>query len=197
MVEFNLLEKLNIIFDFIKKNSLISLVILLIIVMLLDLFYGKNKKSTKITYSIIICLSLIYIFMIYYKPLFNIIDVYITNIVKLTYFPSIIDYISFVFVSVFIQIFSYKKGSNVIKNINLWCGIFIEILFIINVIAMNNIVVDLNSVTSIYQNDLLLSIFQITGLVFVIWLLFNIMYLIVHIFVNNRIEMPKLNEYYE
>ena len=45
MVDTGILNKINLIYQFLKNNSLIFLVLLLIIVILLDLLYGKNKKE--------------------------------------------------------------------------------------------------------------------------------------------------------
>lgn len=197
MVDTGIFDKINLIYQFLKDNSLIFLVLLLIIAIILDLLYGKNKKDTKILYGFIIALLLIYTMFSYYKPLLNIVDVYITNIFKLAYFPSIIEYFSMILITILIQIISIKKCNSVQKNINIWVGILIEILFIINVIAMNNITVDLNSVVSIYENDLLLSIFQLTGIIFMIWIIINLLTFIVSLYLSDRIELPKLNDEYE
>lgn len=197
MVDTGLFDKISLIFKFLKDNSLIGLVLILLLFIVIDLFYGKNKKETRILYIIVIILGLMYILISYNKSLLNIIDIYISNIFKLTYFPSIIDYFTFVLITLFIQIISFKKGNKVVKNINLWVGILIECLFIINLVAMNNISVDLNSVTSIYENDLLLSIFQVSGILFMLWIIENILVAIVSFAINNRIEVPKLKDDYE
>jgi len=197
MVDTTILSKLSLIYSFLLDNSLIFLILLLLIVIVLDLFYGKNSKSTKNLYCIIISLILIYIGIIYHKPLLNIFDTYITHIFKLTYFPSIIEYISFILVTIILQIYSIKRNVGFIKHMNLWVGLIIEGLFIINVIAMNNIKVDLNSLTSIYENDLLLSIFQVTGIIFMLWIAINILVFIINLYLDKRIEMPKLDKYYE
>ncbi len=197
MVDTTIFNKLSLIFNFIKDNSLIGLVLLLIGLLLLDLLYGKNKKETKTLYIIVMALSLVYIFIIYNKPLLNILDIYITNIFRLSYFPSIIEYFTFILLTIVIQIISIKKANKVVKNINIWVGFIIEILFIINIVAMNGITVDLKTITSIYENDLLLSIFQISSILFMLWLIMNLLILIVDMFLKNRVELPKLNADYE
>lgn len=197
MVDTTLLDKLNLIYKFLSDKSIIMLIILLIIVILLDFTYGNNNKQTKIMYIIILSLILIYGLFEYYKPLLNILDTYITYLFKLTYFPSIIDYMSMIFITIFIEIYSIKKLSKVQKNINIWVSFIIEVLFVINVIALKNINIDLNSITSIYENDLLLSIFQVSSIIFMIWIIFNLLTYLIKSFVNSRIEMPKLNDNYE
>ncbi len=197
MVDTTLLDKLNLIYKFLSDKSIITLIILLIIVILLDFTYGNNNKQTKIMYIIILSLILIYGLFEYYKPLLNIFDTYITYLFKLTYFPSIIDYMSMIFITIFIEIYSIKKLSKVQKNINIWVSFIIEVLFVINVIALKNINIDLNSITSIYENDLLLSIFQVSSIIFMIWIIFNLLTYLIKSFVNSRIEMPKLNDNYE
>lgn len=198
MVDTTLLNKLGLIYKFLSDNSLIAMVLLLIAVIIMDLLYGRNKKSTKTLYIVIILLAIVYILMCYYKPFINIIDTYIANIFRITYFPSIIEYVSMLLITILIQIISIKKCNKVTKHINIWVGIIIEILFIINVIAMNNITVNLNSLTSIYENDLLLSIFQTTGIIFMIWIILNLLIFLVSMFLSDGIEMPKLNkDYYE
>lgn len=197
MVDTTLLDKLNLIYKFLSDKSIIMLIILLVIVILLDFIYGNNNKQTKIMYIIILSLILIYGLFEYYKPLLNILDTYITYLFKLTYFPSIIDYMSMIFITIFIEIYSIKKLSKVQKNINIWVSFIIEVLFVINVIALKNINIDLNSITSIYENDLLLSIFQVSSIIFMIWIIFNLLTYLIKSFVNSRIEMPKLNDNYE
>lgn len=197
MVEIGLIDKLNIIYEFLKSNSFIFLTLLLIISIILDLLYGKNKRETKILYIIIILLVLTYTLFSYYKPLLNIIDVYIENIFRLSYFPSIIEYFTMILITIIIQIISFKKCSRVQKNINLWIGMVLEALFIINIVAMNDIKVDLNTITTIYENDLLLSIFQMTSIIFMIWIIINILTFIVSLYLSDKIEIPKLNNDYE
>lgn len=197
MVDTTLLDKLNLIYKFVKDNSFTFLIVLLIIIILLDFIYGNNTKQTKILYICIMILILVYGLFEYYKPLLNILDIYITYIFKLTYFPSIIDYFSMIIITIIVEIYSIKKLNGVQKNINIWISIIIELLFIINIIALNNINIDLNNITSIYENDLLLSIFQISSIVFMIWIIYNLLTYLIKSFLNKRIEMPKLNDYYE
>ena len=194
MVDTGIFNKLSLIYKFLKNNSLVFLILLLIITIILDYLYGKNKTETKLLYIITIVLILIYGLFEYYKPLFNIIDVYITNLFKIAYFPSIIEYFTMILITIVIQILSVKRLNKVHKHINLWIGFLIELLFIINVIAMKNITVNLNSITSIYENDLLLSIFQVTSIIFMLWLIANIIINIVKLFIINRIEIPRLND---
>lgn len=197
MVDTTLLDKLNLIYKFLSDKSIIMLIILLVIVILLDFTYGNNNKQTKFMYIIILSLILIYGLFEYYKPLLNILDTYVTYLFKLTYFPSIIEYMSMIFITIFIEIYSIKKLNKVQKNINIWVSFIIEVLFVINVIALKNINIDLNSITSIYENDLLLSIFQVSSIIFMIWIIFNLLTYLIKSFVNSRIEMPKLNDNYE
>lgn len=195
MVDINFTDKLNLIYEFIKMNSLIFLILLLIIIIIMDLLYGKNKHETKVLYVILIILMLAYTLFSYYKPLLNIVDVYIENIFKLVYFPSILEYFSMILITILIQIISFRRSNKVLKNINLWTGILIESLFIINIMAMKDIKVDLKTITSIYENNLLLSIFQVSSLIFMVWIIINILTYIVSLYVVDRIEMPKLNNY--
>lgn len=198
MVDTTLINKISLVYKFLSDNSFIGLILLLILVIVMDLMYGKNKKETKILYLVIILLMVIFILLSYYKPFINIIDVYISNAFRLAYFPSIIEYFSMILITVIIQIVSFRKCNKVLKNINLWIGLVIECLFIVNVVAMNGVTVDLNTVTSIYENDLLLSLFQLTGIIFMLSLIMNLLVYIVSSFLETKIEMPKIREdYYE
>ena len=197
MVDTTLLEKFNLIYKFLSNNSLIFLIILLILALIIAFMYGNNSKKTKILYIFIIVLMLIYGSFIYYKPLFNILDIYITYLFKITYFPSIIEYMSMIIITIILQIYSALKLDKLSKNINIWVGIFIELLFLINVMAMRNYTINLNSITSIYENDLLLSIFQVSSIVFMLWIIFNLIFYLIKLFIDSRIEMPKLNSDYE
>lgn len=197
MVDTTILNKINLIYSFIKDNSFIFMILLLVLIILIDLIYGNNSKSTKRLYAITIILILLYGTFEYYKPLLNIVDTYITNLVKLAYFPSLIEYFTMILITIFFQIFSIKKYEGVQKNINIWVAIFIEFLFITNVIAMKDITVDLSTITKIYEQDLLLSIFELSSMVFIVWIVTNIIINIIKLFLTPRIEIPKLNNEYE
>ncbi len=197
MVDTTILNKINLIYSFIKDNSFIFMILLLVLIILIDLIYGNNSKSTKRLYAITIILILLYGTFEYYKPLLNIVDTYITNLVKLTYFPSLIEYFTMILITIFFQIFSIKKYEGVQKNINIWVAIFIEFLFITNIIAMKDITVDLSTITKIYEQDLLLSIFELSSMVFIVWIVTNIIINIIKLFLTPRIEIPKLNNEYE
>ena len=196
MVDTTLIDKISLVYKFLSNNSLIGLMLLLILVIVMDLMYGKNKKETKILYLVIILLMVVFILLSYYKPFINIIDVYISNVFRLAYFPSIIEYFSMILITVIIQIVSFRKCNKVLKSINLWIGLVIECLFIVNVVAMNGITVDLNTITSIYENDLLLSLFQLSGIIFMLWIIMNLLVYIVSSFLETKIEMPKIREDY-
>lgn len=197
MVDTTILNKINLIYSFIKDNSFIFMILLLVLIILIDLIYGNNSKSTKRLYVITIILILLYGTFEYYKPLLNIVDTYITNLVKLAYFPSLIEYFTMILITIFFQIYSIKKYEGVQKNINIWVAIFIEFLFITNVIAMKDITVDLSTITKIYEQDLLLSIFELSSMVFIVWIVTNIIINVIKLFLTPRIEIPKLNNEYE
>lgn len=197
MVDTTIIDKLNLIYKFISDKSIIMMIIILMLFIIMDLMYGKNNKQTKLLYTTILILIFIYGLFTYYKPLLNVLDTYITYLFKITYFPSIIEYMTMIIITIIIQIYSLKKSNKVQRNINFWIGIIIEILFITNIIALNNINIDLNNITSIYENDLLLSIFQLSSIIFMIWIIYNLLTYLIKCFIDSRIEMPKLNDYYE
>lgn len=197
MVDTTILNKINLIYSFIKDNSFIFMILLLVLIILIDLIYGNNSKGTKRLYVITIILILLYGTFEYYKPLLNIVDTYITNLVKLAYFPSLIEYFTMILITIFFQIYSIKKYEGVQKNINIWVAIFIEFLFITNVIAMKDITVDLSTITKIYEQDLLLSIFELSSMVFIVWIVTNLIINIIKLFLTPRVEIPKLNNEYE
>lgn len=197
MVDTTLLDKLYLIYKFLSDNSMIFLVLVLILVMLMDLMYGNNNKQTKLLYILVMVLIFIYGLFNYYKPLLNVLDTYITYLFKVIYFPSLIEYMTMILITIILQIYSINKLNKVQKNINIWVSVIIELLFIVNIIALNNINVDLKSITSIYENDLLLSIFQVSSIIFMIWIIFNLLTFLIKSFIDSRIEMPRLNDYYE
>ena len=196
MVDTTFIEKISLIFKFLKDNYMFSLIMLLIGIIIMDLLYGRNKKGTKKLYGIIITLLIIFILLTYYKSFIEIFDVYIAYIFKVAYFPSIIEYTTMILITIIIQMISCIKNYKVMKHINLWVGIIIEILFITNLIALNGLSVDLSTLTSIYEKDILLAIFQLTGIIFILWLLLNIIIFIIKLFLKNKIEIPKLNKDY-
>ena len=187
MVDTTIINKLNLIYKFISDKSIIMMIIILMLFIIMDLMYGKNNKQTKLLYTAILILIFIYGLFTYYKPLLNVLDTYITYLFKITYFPSIIEYMTMIIITIIIQIYSLKKLNKVQRNINFWIGIIIEILFITNIIALNNINIDLNNITSIYENDLLLSIFQLSSIIFMIWIIYNLLTYLIKSFIRGFI----------
>ena len=196
MVDIAFFDKIGLIFNLLKENVLFALILLLITIIVMDLLYGRNNRNTRKLYIIIICLLFIFIIFNYSKPFINIMDVYVANIFRITYFPSIIEYVTMILITILIQFISCVKKKKIIRQINIWVGLLIEVLFIINLIAMNNITVDLNSLTSIYENDILLSIFQISSIIFMLWVIFNLIVFIISLFLSENLELPKLKKDY-
>lgn len=173
MVELSLIEKIKTLFTLIFSSSLFLILLLGIFIILVDVFYiSKQSRKVKIMYLIVSVIVMVILLITYFEEFLKFIDVLNKNIVMLINFPSLLQYTVIIFITLIIMIISIfnKKINRILSRINI--GVFIADLFIffliLDQISKTNI--DLSNKINIYSNKNLMVLFEISMIIFVIWL---------------------------
>lgn len=173
MVELSLIEKIKTLFTLIFSSSLFLILLLGIFIILVDVFYiSKQSRKVKIMYLIVSVIVMVILLITYFEEFLKFIDVLNKNIVMLINFPSLLQYTVILFITLIIMIISIfnKKMNRILSRINI--GVFIADLFIffliLDQISKTNI--DLSNKINIYSNRNLMVLFEISMIIFVIWL---------------------------
>ena len=173
MVELSLIEKIKTLFTLIFSSSLFLILLLEIFIILVDVFYiSKQSRKVKIMYLIVSVIVMAILLITYFEEFLKFIDVLNKNIVMLINFPSLLQYTVIIFITLIIMIISIfnKKMNRILSRINI--GVFIADLFIFFLILdqINKTNIDLSNKINIYSNKNLMVLFEISMIIFVIWL---------------------------
>lgn len=173
MVELSLIEKIKTLFTLIFSSSLFLILLLGIFIILVDVFYiSKQSRKVKIMYLIVSVIVMVILLITYFEEFLKFIDVLNKNIVMLINFPSLLQYTVIIFITLIIMIISIfnKKMNRILSRINI--GVFIADLFIFFLILdqINKTNIDLSNKINIYNNKNLMVLFEISMIIFVIWL---------------------------
>lgn len=195
MVEYTLLEKIKTVFNLIYTSPLFLILLLGISLMVIDiLFISKKDSKTKIVYGVISIILIFFFMYSYLESLLSIFDTIAKNIVAIIYFPSVLEYILMLLISLIILIVSVvsKKMNKIVKRINLFVLIINGFLFflILDQIAKSN--VDLTNKISIYTNSTLMMLLELSIIIFVIWITVLILYKIIKAFLPKE-NFEKIN----
>lgn len=158
-----------------------------IIVLLLFLFLVLNAKfDNKIVKCgfLVIVLSIIFT-TVYLNQSYAVysIDYLIKAIMNYIYFPSTVIYFVIVICSgIFMIISNFRKCSKFRKVLDSIFFSSIYFLFFNFIIAVSNAGLDLADKVSLYKNDLVLSIIQLSNLIFVVWLIVMFFYKLYNFF---------------
>src|SRR5574344_322480 len=195
MVEFSLWEKIKTVFNLIFTSPLFLILLFGIILMIVDIkLISKKDKKTKVIYAILSLVIVGLLLQSYFDSLLNIFDIIAKNIVSFIYFPTVLEYIIMLFISFF-----NKKINHKVKIVNSFVCIINAFLFflILDQISASN--VDLSKMVSIYTNDKLMILFELSIGIFVLWIIGLIIYKIINAIihkndVNNFYEEPELHK---
>lgn len=173
MVELSLIEKIKTLFTLIFSSSLFLILLLGIFIILVDVFYiSKQSRKVKIMYLIVSVIVMVILLITYFEEFLKFIDVLNKNIVMLINFPSLLQYTVIIFITLIIMIISIfnKKINRILSRINI--GVFVADLFIFFLILdqINKANIDLSNKINIYSNKNLMVLFEISMIIFVIWL---------------------------
>ena len=189
MVELSLIEKIKTLFTLIFSSSLFLILLLGIFIILVDIFYiSKQSKKVKIMYFIVSIVVVVILLFTYFEEFLKFINVLNKSIVMLINFPSLLQYTVIIFLTLIIMIISIlsKKINKVISRINI--GVFIADLFIFFLLLdqINKSNIDLSNKVDIYSNRNLMVLFELSMIIFIVWLLGLIIYKICFIIITKN-----------
>ena len=189
MVELSLIEKIKTLFTLIFSSSLFLILLLGIFIILVDVFYiSKQSRKVKIMYLIVSVIVMVILLITYFEEFLKFIDVLNKNIVMFINFPSLLQYTVIIFITLIIMIISIfnKKINRILSRINI--GVFVADLFIFFLILdqINKTNIDLSNKINIYSNKNLMVLFEISMIIFVLWLLGLLIYKICSVLITRN-----------
>ena len=175
MINMSLFEKIKCFFQIVvNNNSSLLIISILAFLAFLILFTCKlNRKLIKILYIMFYIGAILLIGVIYYEQILTLIDYLIENIVANLLFPNLAIYVAVLLVInsiVLITIFS-NKIKFYVKSINIVCFVISQLFLylIIDNVIVNNI--NVYEKLSIYTNQELLVLIELSMQLFVVWIL--------------------------
>lgn len=185
------LEKIMTVFKYIGSSFLSIELFILSLLLFLILVINLKKKNKFANYLVlIIYISFLGVITIsstsYVMYSF---DSLIKKIMDYIYFPSTIIYFFIILFSVFVIIYSMfsKKLSNFKKVFNYAVFNFMFFFFLSFVVVCTYNKLDISDLVSLYQNELVLAIVQISNLLLVGWFIITFFYRL-FIFFKNKFD---------
>lgn len=191
-MELSLFEKMKMIFELLFSSFMfLELFLLFLLLFLLGVVNIKaNNKILPIFLTVIFGVSILG-FVIYHSTYVAMcIDTFIMKVMDYYYFPSTVVFFFLFFIAVLIFIYTLFS-----KKLLLWKKIFnygimsiIFLFFSMFVGSANLNHVDLADTVSLYQHDQILSIVQLSNLVFLCWIVVSFFY---HLYLFFRRKFDK------
>ncbi len=205
MVEFTLLEKVKTIFSLIFSSPLFLVLLFGLVLIIIDIkFISKKDKTTRWLYTFISIIIIGILIYMYYDSILEVFNTISKNIITMIYFPSVLNYIVMLIISLGILIYSLAN-KKIKSNIRVYNSIVFTVniyLFFLILDEIDNNEVDLASKISIYSNDHLMILFEVSVGIFALWLISLILIKIINYFlakktkpqneeIEEKIEMPR------
>ena len=195
MSKLSFIEKVKILIE-ISKSSKLFIVLLIIL-----LFLGiglintnkKNEKLNKIIFSIVIIMTIGYIYISFSNSLGKMINYMMDNFFIAALFPNIAIYLAALIITniiVWISIFSFKSSKQ-IKILNVIVFIIMNYILALLLNVINKEALDIYSQSSIYENKLSSSLISLSSIIFIIWIIFLILYKLLLIYTRKDYKKKK------
>ena len=174
------IEKIFAIFKYIASSFLSISLFILCLLLFLILIINNKKKNKYANYIVITIYAVVFIAIIIASPSYVVysIDWVIKGIMKYIYFPSTAAYFMINLVSVLIIMYS-MKSKKIYKKKRIFNYVIFNIifyLFISFVAIVTYKKLDIRLLEVLYKNNTVLSIVQISNLLFFIWIIVTLFY---------------------
>lgn len=193
----SLIEKIGLVI----KNAFSSFMgiemflIILLLFLFLVLNIKRNNKIVKWSFVISVIAFMAVIIVMNFDYAIYSINYLLKIIMKYIYFPSTVVYFLIVVLSlVFILISNFSKMPYYKRVLDISFFSIIYFLFFNFIAAIGQYKLDLADKVSLYSNNLVLSIVQISNLVFVIWIIVILFYKLYNYFKNKYDEKIEILE---
>lgn len=179
-MELGILEKMKIIFDLLF-SSFMFLEILLFFLLLFILLVVNIKVKNRIipvVISVLVFVGIVVFGVLFSPYVFSCIDSFLLKAMEYYYFPSTVIFFFIFLIAVldFIYTMFSKKLKSFKKIVNYLyvVGTFFFFIVFIGLATINNI--DLGDVVTLYQNKQILSVVQVSNLLFLVWGIVSVFY---------------------
>lgn len=179
-MELGILEKMKIIFDLLF-SSFMFLEILLFFLLLFILLVVNIKVKNRIipvVFSVLVFVGIVVFGVLFSPYVFSCIDSFLLKAMEYYYFPSTVIFFFIFLIAVldFIYTMFSKKLKFFKKIVNYLyvVGTFFFFIVFIGLANVNNI--DLGDVVTLYQNKQILSVVQVSNLLFLVWGIVSVFY---------------------
>lgn len=179
-MELGILEKMKIIFDLLF-SSFMFLEILLFFLLLFILLVVNIKVKNRIipvVFSVLVFVGIVVFGVLFSPYVFSCIDSFLLKAMEYYYFPSTVIFFFIFLIAVldFIYTMFSKKLKSFKKIVNYLyvVGTFFFFIVFIGLATVNNI--DLGDVVTLYQNKQILSVVQVSNLLFLVWGIVSVFY---------------------
>ena len=194
-MELSLFEKMKIIFELLFSSFMfIELFFLFLLLFLLVVVNTKVKnKVLPVFLTIVFIISVITIVVYNFSYVATCVDTFIMKVMDYYYFPSTVVFFFLFILAIFIFIYTifskrlltWKK----IFNYGIMTVIFLLFSMFIGVASIHHI--DLSDVVSLYQNDQILSVVQLSNLIFLCWIIISFFYHL-YMFFKRKFDKEKV-----
>lgn len=178
MIRLSLFEKIKSLVDLVSSSYFFMFILFIFVLISIYLFntIKKDEIKTKKTYVYIYSIIMFATMIIYNSQIFDLFDYLINNIFIILCFPNLATYILMIVILniVIIKTVFSKKVKKYVKltNIIVYSSIHFILILILDIINKNKI--DVYDQTSLYSNQELLNLVSITIIIFISWLIINI-----------------------
>lgn len=178
MTRVSLLEKIKSLVEIISSSYFFIFMLIIFIALSIYLFntIKKDEIKTKKAYVYAYAIILFAIMIFYNSQIFDLLDYLMNNIFVILCFPNLAVYIAMIIFLNIVMIKSVfsKKITNINKiiNISVYSSIHFILILILNLINKNQI--NVYDQTSLYSNQDLLNLVSLSVIIFIMWILFNI-----------------------
>lgn len=175
MIQFSFSEKMKTLFELVSSSPFFIFLIVFFILLGIVLFdtIKYEKRRIKKTYALMYLAIFLAIIIKYNTSLLQLLDYLVNNIFVILYYPNLAAYILMIIISNILVIRAVFKRdmSKPLKTINImfYCLKMFMMILILDNITKNEI--DVYSQLSIYTNNQLTMLVEVSSALFFIWLL--------------------------
>ena len=175
MIQFSFTEKMKTLFDTVLSSPFFIFLIVFFVLLGIVLFdtIKYEKRKIKKAYVVIYILIFVAIIIKYNTSLIQLLDYLVSNIFIIVYYPNFAIYILMILISNILVLRAVFKRNmpRTIKIINIvfYCLKMYLMVLILDNMTINNI--DVYSLSSIYSNNNLTMLVEISSLIFFVWII--------------------------
>ncbi len=194
MKELSIIEIITTAFNAVKDSKIIVLFGLELLILLIHLVFKKSMDK-KINNRVSLGASLLllgFYLVTYINALKVFVDNVSTKLLDLIYFPTTLEFIIVVILSIIISIYTLVKSNKTsLKIVNILVPTIISFLFFCIIENVNTLELDFNEF-SVFTNSTLISLHELAMGLFISWIIGLILYKIDEYVINKAV-----NEVYE